>query len=101
MEKRIERFEDLIAWQKARLMTREVYLTALQGKFVRDFVLSDQIRRAALSLDIGYLDEVSATSMISKAEEVGRILGGLRSAVARQRSPRYQRTPSSVLSPQS
>ena len=139
MEKRIERFEDLIAWQKARLMTREVYLTALQGKFARDFVLSDQIRRAALSvpsniaegfergnrnefhqflsiaksscaevrsdlyvaLDIGYLDEVSATSMISKAEEVGRILGGLRSAVARQRSPRFQRTQSSVLSPQS
>src|ERR1700736_478552 len=50
MKKRIERFEDLIAWQKARLMTKAVYLVALEGQFARDFVLSRQIRGAALSV---------------------------------------------------
>jgi len=79
-ESRIERFEDLIAWQKARLMTKAVYLVALEGQFARDFVLSRQIRGA-----VGYVDEPTAMKMIASAEEVGRIIGGLRSAVARQR----------------
>jgi len=136
---KIERFEDLIAWQKARILTKEIYLMALEGRFARDFDFSRQIRRAALSvpsniaegfergnrnefhqflsiaksscaevrsdlyvaLDIGYLDESTATSMVASAEEVGRIIGGLRSAVARQRSAKYQPTQSSALSPQS
>ena len=50
MGNRIERFEDLIAWQKARALTREVYVRALQGRFGEDYVLSKQIRRAALSI---------------------------------------------------
>ena len=46
---RVERFEDLIAWQKARQLTAEIYLITAQGEFVRDFGLRDQIRRAAVS----------------------------------------------------
>ena len=47
---KVENFEDLIAWQKARILTREVYLTTRQGGFVRDFGLSGQIQRAAVSV---------------------------------------------------
>jgi len=37
MDKRIERFEDLIAWQKARVWTSEVYRMAVEGNIARDF----------------------------------------------------------------
>ena len=49
-EKRVERFEDLIAWQKARLLTAEIYRVTSQGHFARDFGLRDQICRAAVSV---------------------------------------------------
>ena len=44
--KRIERFEDLIAWQKARELTKEIYKITKSGEFGKDFGLRDQIRRA-------------------------------------------------------
>jgi hypothetical protein len=49
MAKKIERFEDFIAWQKARKLTSEIYKVTNQGGFARDFGLKDQIRRAAVS----------------------------------------------------
>jgi len=48
-KKKIECFEDLIAWQKARVLTAEIYRATNQGNFARDFGLRDQIRRAAVS----------------------------------------------------
>ena len=128
---KIERFEDLIAWQKARQLTKRVYLASREGPFAQDFGMCHQIRKSALSVpsniaegfergsraqfqhfltiakgscaelrtqlyvahDVGYIDEATVTAMLRDAEEVGRIVGGLRSAVARQR------TQSSVLSP--
>src|SRR3954451_5220744 len=47
---KITRFEELIAWQKARVMTREIYRATESGKFARDFGLRDQVRRAAVSV---------------------------------------------------
>ena len=47
---RIERFEDIEAWQKARELTREIYWVTNQGAFAKDFGLRDQIRRAAVSI---------------------------------------------------
>ena len=47
---RIDRFEDVIAWQKARLLTREIYRVSGQGPFARDFALRDQVRRASISI---------------------------------------------------
>jgi four helix bundle protein len=47
---KITRFEELIAWQKARVMTREIYRVTSSGKFAQDFGLKDQIRRAAVSV---------------------------------------------------
>jgi four helix bundle protein len=45
----IERFEDLIAWQKARELTQAVYHVSRQEPFAKDFGLTGQIQRAAVS----------------------------------------------------
>ncbi len=120
---RIERFEDLIAWQKARELTRAIYEVIRQGTFAKDFGLNSQIQRAAVSilsniaegferggrgefhqflstakascaevrsqlyvaLDVGYLSKHAFDRLLEQAEEVGRIVGGLRASVARQR----------------
>ena len=44
-----EKFEDLIVWQEARLLRKEVYAASKSGLFARDFELRGQIRGAALS----------------------------------------------------
>ncbi len=48
--KKVERFEDLIAWQKARELTKEIYKITKSGEFAKDFGLRDQIRRASVSI---------------------------------------------------
>ncbi|MBA2705377.1 MAG: four helix bundle protein [Blastocatellia bacterium] len=50
MSTKIEKFEDLIAWQKARKLTVRIYETTGGGSFARDFNLKDQIRRASVSV---------------------------------------------------
>lgn len=118
----VQRFEDLIAWQKARVMTKNIYLLTFQAKFARDFGLKDQIQRAAVSTmsniaegfernrltefhqflstsksscaearsllyvayDINYIDEPTFRTHLTQAEEVGRIIGGLRASVERE-----------------
>ena len=47
---KIERFEDIQAWQKARVLVKEVYSISNSGLFAKDFGLRDQIRRAAVSI---------------------------------------------------
>jgi four helix bundle protein len=46
----VQRFEDLIAWQKARQLTADIYRMTATGSFARDFGLRDQIQRAAVSV---------------------------------------------------
>lgn len=50
MAQKVERFEDLIAWQKARQLTVDIYRITAHGEFAKDFGLRDQIRRAAVSV---------------------------------------------------
>ena len=116
------RFEDLIAWQKARPLTKAIYRASRSGEFARDYALVDQIRRAAISimsnlaegfergsrgefhqflvvaksscaevraqlyiaLDAEYLSQSEFDSLMSQAQEVARLVGGLRSAVEKQ-----------------
>ena len=59
---KIQRFEDLIAWQRARELAGNVYMLSRKAKFARDFGLRKQITEAAGSvmhniaegLDSGY-----------------------------------------------
>ena len=46
----IRQFEDIDAWQRARELTKTIYGLTASGPFSRDFVLRDQIRRAAISV---------------------------------------------------
>ena len=46
----IKRFEDIEAWQQARLLTRHVYQLTKINEFSRDYGLRDQIRRAGVSV---------------------------------------------------
>ena len=46
---KIEKFEDIVAWQKARELTREIYAHTKIGPFAKDFGLRDQIQRASVS----------------------------------------------------
>lgn len=123
MQERIERFEELIAWQKARVLTSEIYKATADGDFGRDFGLKNQIQRAAVSVmsnlaegferarpaefhqflsiskascaelrsqlyeafDVGYLDKNQFEDLMALAQEVARIVGGLRGAVERKR----------------
>ncbi|MBI3550285.1 MAG: four helix bundle protein [Elusimicrobia bacterium] len=46
----VERFEELIAWQKARRFTSEIYKVTGKEPFSKDFGLSRQLQRAAVSI---------------------------------------------------
>jgi four helix bundle protein len=50
MKDQVLNFEDLIAWQKARALTREIYHVTSTGAFAKDFGLREQIRCAAVSI---------------------------------------------------
>ncbi len=47
---KIERFEDLIAWQKARELTQAIYQATREDAFAKDFGLRNQIQRATVSI---------------------------------------------------
>jgi four helix bundle protein len=123
---KIDRFEDLIAWQKARELTRSIYQVTQQGTFAQDFGLARQIQRAAVSImsniaegferrgrrefhqflstakgscaevrsqlyvafDIGYLEKSDFRKLLAQAEEVGRVVRGLRASVEKLRDER-------------
>ena len=48
---KIERFEDIEAWKKARQLVNEVYkMTTENERFAKDYGLKDQLRRASVSI---------------------------------------------------
>lgn len=47
---RIEKFQDLEAWKKARELTKKIYEVSANESFRKDFALLNQIRRAAISV---------------------------------------------------
>jgi four helix bundle protein len=129
MGNKIERFEELIAWQKARELTVKVYRISRKVEFAKDYRLSGQIQAAAVSimsniaegfergglgefhqflstakascaelrsqlyvaLDVGYIDALEFDELRRDAEEVGRIIGGLRASIAKQRIKKLKR----------
>ncbi|MCF7848805.1 MAG: four helix bundle protein [Kiritimatiellales bacterium] len=47
---KIERFEDIDGWKKARILTKAVYIATRKEKFSADYGLKDQITRASVSI---------------------------------------------------
>ncbi len=119
----MNKFEEIVAWQKARELTASIYSLVRSNSLAKDFALKDQMIRAAISimaniaegfergkltefhqflsiakascaelrshlyvaLDAGYLSIEEFESLKLKAEEVGKVLGGLRQSVERKR----------------
>ena len=44
------RFEDILAWQKAREVTRRIYEITARDRFARDYGLRNQLQRASVSI---------------------------------------------------
>ncbi len=121
---KVTRFEDLVAWQRARVLTRTIYRVTRTGPLSTDRALASQLQRASVSimaniaegferggraefhqflstakascaetrsllyvaLDAEYIDQQTFDGLMANANEVARIVAGLRTAVARQRS---------------
>lgn len=47
---KIDKFEDINAWQKARQLVKEIYTISDEDKFKKDFALKEQIRKSAISI---------------------------------------------------
>lgn len=47
---KIEKFEDIKAWQEARRLVKSIYLLANHGTFQKHFGLRDQIQRDSVSI---------------------------------------------------
>ena len=126
---RVERFEDLIAWPKARSLTKAIYQATSAGRLADDYGLARQMQRAAVSIlsniaegfersrtgefhqflsiakgscaelraqlyvaaDVGYLTQEQSAVLLFQAEEVARVVGGLRAKVAQRRDDREER----------
>ena len=81
----IQRFEDLVAWQKARSLSAMVYRITAHGDFARDFVLRDQIRRAAVSV----MSNIAEGYERGGASEFHRFLSIAKGSCAELRSQLY------------
>lgn len=46
---KVEKFEDFIAWQKARILVKEIYAVMKKGEFSR-FWIKNQIQRVSVSI---------------------------------------------------
>ena len=125
MAEKISRFEDLIAWQKARAFCANVHRLTSAGELQKNYGFRDQIQRAAVSimsnlaegfdrasrkefhkfivvakgscaevrsllyvaLDAGLISKEDFHAAMRDAQELARILAGLRTAVSRQIPP--------------
>ncbi|MEO6044387.1 MAG: four helix bundle protein [Tepidiformaceae bacterium] len=124
----MQRFEDLIACQKARELTKSVYISTRVGSFAKDFGLASQVQRASVSimaniaegfernrdaefhqflsvakascaevrshlyvaLDAGHLSQPTFDEILALAQEVSRVVGGLRASIERRRDSSTQ-----------
>ena len=82
---KIEQFEDFVAWQKARGLTRDVYMVTRQGAFARDFGLAGQIQRAAVSI----MSNIAAGFERSGSREFHQFLSVAKASCAEVRSQLY------------
>lgn len=81
----IHRFEDLVAWQRARVQAREVYLVTGSDRFARDFGLASQIQRAAVSV----MANIAEGFEKNRNTEFGRFLDIAKGSLAEVRSHLY------------
>ncbi len=67
----IKRFEDIIAWQEARKLVKEIYGMTSGGALARDFGMRDQIQRAAVSVMTNIAEGFDCDSQVEFARFLG------------------------------
>ena len=78
-------FEEIVAWQKARVLTAEVYAVTRDESFRRDFGLRDQICRASVSV----MSNVAEGFERGSRREFARFLRIARGSVGEVRAQLY------------
>ncbi len=73
----ISRFEEIRAWQTARLLTRRTYALSGGGPCSRDFALRDQIRRAAISVMNNVAEDFESRTQALVVDDWGRAKSSL------------------------
>jgi four helix bundle protein len=81
----VNRFEDIIARQKARLLTGEIYRVTKAGKFAADRGLATQAQRAAVSV----MANIAEGFERNRATEFHQFLSIAKSSCAELRSHLY------------
>ena len=81
----VYRFEDLVAWQRARELAGQVYRCTRDDPFRRDFGLSGQIQRAAVSV----MANIAEGFEKNRNTEFGRYLDIAKASLAEVRSHLY------------
>jgi len=91
----VQRFEDLVAWQKARELCRCVYETTRTGPLARDFGLAAQMQRAAVSV----MSNVAEGFERHRRQEFHQFLSVAKSSCAEVRSHLYVALDTGYLAP--
>ena len=81
----ITRFEEIRAWQTARVLTKEVYEVSSRASFARDYGLRDQLRRAAVSV----MSNIAEGYESETQEQFIRYLGYAKASAGEVRSQLY------------
>jgi four helix bundle protein len=69
---KLERFEDLDVWQRARRLTNLIYDLSDRGSFGRDYGLKNQMRRAAVSIMSNIAEGFESRSQALFIDYLGR-----------------------------
>jgi four helix bundle protein len=94
MSTRVQRIEDLIAWQKARQFRKDVCALTRTPPFRRDFNLADQMRRASLSI----MSNIAEGFGRSGQREFHRFLSTSKGSCSETRSHFYAALDDSIVS---
>lgn len=82
---KIERFEEIKAWQLGRVLVKDIYRLTQRERFSKDFGLRDQIRRAAISV----VSNIAEGFERYTRKEFAQFLNIARGSVAEVRSQLY------------
>jgi hypothetical protein len=80
---KIERFEDLVAWQRARVLTANIYPMTAAQSMASNYGLKNQIRRAAVSI----MSNIAEGFERGKASEFHQFLSVAKSIMRRGSIP--------------
>jgi len=78
-------FEELIAWQKARALTKAIYAVSREGGLVKDYGLATQLQRAAVSV----MSNIAEGFERNRRAEFHQFLSMAKSSCAEVRSHLY------------